>query len=127
MKGARILLVDDEAAFVKTAAKRLSRLGFVVISANDGEGALRVIGEGEDFDVVVLDIRMPMLGGLDTLAALKKRDETLPVIILTGHGTFEIAVKAMRLGAFDYLTKPCELEVLVQRIQQAVEQRRTGS
>jgi DNA-binding NtrC family response regulator len=127
MTGERILLVDDEAAFVDTAAKRLVRMGFSVSTVTDGESALRALDEHDDFDVVVLDIRMPMLSGLDTLSAIKRRDETLPVIILTGHGTFEIAVKTMKLGAFDYLTKPCELETLVRRIQQAVEQRRSSS
>jgi DNA-binding NtrC family response regulator len=122
----KILLVDDELPFVSTVAKRLSRMGFEVAVAHDGEDALRSLHDDPDIDVVVLDIRMPVMDGLQALAELKRRGSSTPVIILTGHGTVELAIKGMKLGAFDYLTKPCELETLVRRVEQAVAQRRSG-
>jgi DNA-binding NtrC family response regulator len=122
----KVLLVDDEVPFVSTVAKRLSRMGFQVEVAHDGEDALCSLQEDPDIDVVVLDIRMPVMDGLQALAELKRRGSSTPVIILTGHGTVELAIKGMKLGAFDYLTKPCELETLVRRVEQAVAQRRSG-
>ena len=127
MTTVKVLLVDDEVPFVNTVAKRLSRMGFNVTAAFDGDDALQALEEGPDFDVVVLDIRMPVMDGLQALAELKRIRRSMPVIILTGHGTVESAIKGMKLGAFDYLTKPCELETLVRRIEQAVGQRRPGS
>jgi DNA-binding NtrC family response regulator len=122
----RVLLVDDEEAFVQTVAKRLSRIGIESIVALDGEGALRALEERPGIDVVVLDIRMPVMDGLQTLARLRNRYESIPVIVLTGQGTVETAIKGMRLGAFDYLTKPCDLETLGAKIKQATRLRRSG-
>jgi DNA-binding NtrC family response regulator len=125
-KAVSVLLVDDEAPFVSTVAKRLSRMGIRVTTALDGEEALRVLAERPDIDVIVLDIRMPVMDGLQTLAELRRLCSSIPVIILTGHGTVESAIRGMKLGAFDYLTKPCELETLVKRIEQACSRRRSG-
>jgi DNA-binding NtrC family response regulator len=122
-----VLFVDDETAFVEAVARRLSRLGIAVEPALGGEDALRILGENADIDVVVLDIRMPGMDGLQTLLEVKSLYRSIPVIILTGHGTVESAIKGMKLGAFDYLTKPCELETLVRRIRQAAGQREAGS
>jgi DNA-binding NtrC family response regulator len=121
-----VLLVDDEEAFVETVAKRLSRMGIESTAAFDGEDALRALEERPGIDVVVLDIRMPTMDGLQALERLRQLHSSIPVIILTGQGTVETAIKGMRLGAFDYLTKPCELEILVAKIQQAARLRRTG-
>jgi DNA-binding NtrC family response regulator len=121
-----VLLVDDEEAFVETVAKRLSRMGIESTAAFDGEGALRALEESSSIDVVVLDIKMPMMDGLQALARLRQEHGSIPVIILTGQGTVETAIKGMRLGAFDYLTKPCELETLVDKIQQAARLQRSG-
>ena len=121
-----VLLVDDEEAFVETVAKRLSRMGIESTAAFDGEGALRALEESSGIDVVVLDIRMPVMDGLQALARLRQEHGSIPVIILTGQGTVETAIKGMRLGAFDYLTKPCELETLVDKIQQAARLQRSG-
>jgi DNA-binding NtrC family response regulator len=126
MKAVSVLLVDDEAPFVSTVAKRLSRMGIKVTAAFDGEEALRKLTESPDIDVIVLDIRMPVMDGLQTLAELRRLCSSIPVIILTGHGTVESAIRGMKLGAFDYLTKPCELETLVRRIEQACSRRRSG-
>lgn len=122
-----VLLVDDEVAFVNTVAKRLARMGISVTAAFDGDDAFRVLEENHDIDVVVLDIKMPMMDGLQALAQLKRLRSSIPVIILTGHGTVESAIRGMKLGAFDYLTKPCDLETLVSKIQLAMRQRRPGS
>jgi DNA-binding response OmpR family regulator len=121
-----VLLVDDEEAFVETVAKRLSRLGIESTVAFDGEGALRALDDNPEIDTVVLDIKMPVMDGLQALARLRKQHGSVPVIVLTGQGTVETAIKGMRLGAFDYLTKPCELETLVAKIQQATRVRRSG-
>jgi DNA-binding NtrC family response regulator len=126
MSGVKVLLVDDEVPFVSTVAKRLSRMGIEVVVAFDGEQALRSLEEDAAIDVVVLDIRMPAMDGLQALAELKRLNSRVPVIILTGHGSVESAIRGMRLGAFDYLTKPCELEALVRRIRQAIGRRRSG-
>jgi DNA-binding NtrC family response regulator len=120
-----VLLVDDEAAFVETVARRLSRAGIASTAAFDGEGALRALEEAPDIDVVVLDIRMPVMDGLQALARLRQLHGSIPVIILTGHGTVDTAIQGMKLGAFDYLTKPCELETLLTKIQQAARIRRS--
>jgi DNA-binding NtrC family response regulator len=122
----KVLLVDDEAPFVLTVAKRLARMGIEAVVAHDGESALRLLQEDPDIDVIVLDIRMPVMDGFQTLAELKRRASSTPVIILTGHGTVESAIKGMKLGAFDYLTKPCELETLVRRVEQAIARGRSG-
>jgi DNA-binding response OmpR family regulator len=121
-----VLLVDDEKAFVETVAKRLSRMGIESTAVFDGEGALRALDDNPEIDVVVLDVRMPVMDGLQALTRLRQRHGSVPVIILTGQGTVETAIRGMRLGAFDCLTKPCELETLVAKIQQAARLRRTG-
>ena len=122
-----VLFVDDETAFVAAVARRLSRLGIAVVAALGGDDALRVLAEKADIDVVVLDIRMPGMDGLQILLEIKRLHRSMPVIILTGHGTVDSAIKGMKLGAFDYLTKPCELETLVRRIRQAAGQLEAGS
>jgi DNA-binding NtrC family response regulator len=122
-----VLFVDDEVAFVEAVARRLSRLDIAVVAASGGDDAIRILAENDDIDVVVLDIRMPGMDGLQTLLEVKRLRSSMPVIILTGHGTVESAIKGMKLGAFDYLTKPCELETLVRRIRQAAGQREAAS
>jgi DNA-binding NtrC family response regulator len=114
-----ILLVDDEIPFVETMAKRLSKRGIDILSAFSGQGALQLLAAGSHVDIVVLDVKMPGMGGLETLAEIKRRYPALEVILLTGHSTVDTAVRGMRLGAFDYLTKPCELEALMEKIKDA--------
>ncbi len=120
MAQATILLIDDEVSFVKTLSKRLSKRGIDILSAYSGQDALLLLAAGKDVDIVILDVKMPGMGGLETLAAIKKQYPAIEVILLTGHSTIESAVKGMRLGAFDYLTKPCELEALMEKIEDAV-------
>jgi two-component system, OmpR family, response regulator CpxR len=114
----RVLLVDDEEQFVETLALRLEARDFAVATAFNGDQALEYV-KGKDVDVVVLDVLMPGLSGIDTLRELKKIRPLTEVIMLTGHATVETAIEGMKLGAFDYLMKPTEIEDLVEKITQA--------
>ena len=120
MSRATVLLVDDEIPFVETVNRRLSKRGIDIVTAFSGQEALGQLDNNPHIQVVVLDVKMPGMSGLETLAEIKKRHPLVEVIILTGHTTFESAIRGMRLGAYDYLTKPCELEELINKIRQAV-------
>ncbi|HBR05803.1 MAG TPA: two-component system response regulator, partial [Desulfovibrio sp.] len=98
-----VLLVDDEAPFLETLRKRLTRRGLAVETAGDGAAALAALERGVCVDVVVLDVKMPGLSGLDVLQKIKTLHPLVEVVLLTGHATLEGAVDGMRLGAFDYL------------------------
>ena len=124
MATTNVLLVDDEIPFVETMTKRLSKRGINIITALSGQEALGQLEVNSNIEIVVLDIKMPGMDGLQTLAEIRRNYPFVEVIILTGHATIASAIKGMRLGAFDYLTKPCELEELIKRIQQAVHHRR---
>ena len=114
----KVLLVDDERQFVETLAVRLEVRDFDVATAFSGEQALDYL-KAKDVDVVVLDMFMPGLSGLDTLRQIKEIRPHTEVILLTGHATVETAVEGMRLGAFDYLLKPTEIDQLVEKINKA--------
>ena len=116
---ARVLVVDDDVEIRILLSRHLRRLGYTVEEAGDGEEALALVGKVVP-DVVVTDMAMPRLDGLGLLKALQRQDPDLPVIVLTGHGSFENAIHAMREGVlFDYLLKPLPnlalLEVAVRR------------
>ncbi|MCW7753980.1 response regulator [Desulfobotulus sp. H1] len=117
----KILLVDDEEEFIVTLAERLELRGYQSTIAEDGESALAKF-DPDFFDVVVLDLMMPGIGGLDVLARLKEIRQDTPVILLTGHGSTREGMEGMRLGAFDYLMKPLHIEELVRKIDEAVPQ-----
>jgi NhaA family Na+:H+ antiporter len=114
-----ILLVDDEEAFVKAMEKRLLARKLEVLTAFSGEDALRKLDQELLVDVVVLDLKMPGLGGLETLRRIKKSHPMVEVIILTGFGNIDTAVQGMKEGAFDYLTKPCDLDELIEKVEHA--------
>jgi DNA-binding NtrC family response regulator len=114
----KLLLVDDEEPFRNTLAKRLKETGYEVAEAGTGLDALETLAEG-GIDIVVLDIQMPGMSGLETLSEIRARHIGTEVIMLTGHGDVSSAVEGMRLGAYDYLMKPCEYEYLVVKIQEA--------
>jgi DNA-binding NtrC family response regulator len=118
----RILLVDDEKAFLETLVKRLEKRGYATSAANSGEEALELL-EPESPDVVVLDVKMPGLDGLGTLKAIKRKLPLVEVIMLTGHASVEAAIEGMEQGAFDYLMKPLELEDLLNKIQDAYQKK----
>jgi DNA-binding response OmpR family regulator len=118
-----ILLIDDEAHFVAATAKRLRRRGFTVLEAGSGPEGLRLL-ERETVDAVVLDVGMPDMDGIQVLRELKMRFPQVQVLMLTGHGNMEVAISGMAMGAFDYLMKPVELDVLVGKIREACARRK---
>ena len=113
-----VLLVDDEVPFVETMTKRLSKRQLVVLPAYSGREALEKLGKNA-VDVVILDVKMPGMDGIETLREIKKAHPLVEVIMLTGHATVETAVEGMRLGAFDYLMKPCEIDELLVKVDEA--------
>jgi len=108
MQHAKVLLVDDEKPYINTMLKRLSKRGLKVISAYDGLEALETLEKDRTVDVVILDIKMPLV----------------EVIMLTGHATVETGIEGMKMGACDYLMKPCDTEELVAKVQEAVARKR---
>lgn len=117
-KDIKVLLVDDEVEFVNTLAQRLKIRGLLVDTVYDGEQALSSIKKIEP-DVIVLDLKMPGLHGIEVLKELKKRSPQIQVIILTGHGTEKDEEEAKRLGGFDFLRKPADTDLLVAKIKEA--------
>jgi len=114
----RVLLVDDEEEFVKTLSERLQMRDVDSETAFDGEQAIESVSEQEP-DVLVLDLKMPGIHGLEVLRWIKRFHPSIQVIILTGHGTEQDEEKARELGAFDYLKKPVETENLMKKIRTA--------
>jgi DNA-binding NtrC family response regulator len=114
----RLLLVDDETGFANVLSKRISRRNIEVTTACSGSEAIQAL-RGREFDVVVLDLKMEDMNGLEVLKILRIMDPKLAVIMLTGHGSAEAAHEGLKLGAYDYLTKPCELEELLKKIKEA--------
>ncbi len=114
----RLLLVDDEEGYVKVLAKRMTRRNMEVATALSGSEAIQRLRK-QDFDVAILDLKMEDMDGIEVLRVFKKMVPDLPVIMLTGHGTEKAAREGLEMGAFDYLTKPCDLEELVEKIRAA--------
>ena len=114
----KVLLVDDAQDFVNYMKKRLIARGFEIWTAFNGQDGLEIV-ENETLDVVVLDVLMPGIDGLETLQKIKKIKPDLQVIMLTGHGTVETTAEGMKLGASDFLLKPCDFETLLESIQTA--------
>ena len=114
----RVLLVDDEKDFVEMLGLRLEEAGENVTPAHSGQECLQVLEEKE-IDVVILDILMPGMDGIATLKEIKRRFPLVEVIMLTGHGTTESAVKGLKLGAFDYLLKPAHFGELTAKLESA--------
>lgn len=114
----RLLMVDDEQEFLQAVEPGLARRGFDVTLAGDGIRALELL-EQRSFDVVVLDVKMPGIDGVDTFREIKKRAPGMPVILLTGHGNIADAFETSREGVHEYLTKPCDVEKLAEVVRQA--------
>jgi two-component system, NtrC family, nitrogen regulation response regulator NtrX len=121
-----ILVVDDEAGVRSSLAAILGDEGYAVTSADSGEAGLAAL-EGRRFDLVLLDVWLPGLDGLEVLRRIRERDSELPVVVISGHGTIETAVKAVRLGAQDFVEKPLSLEKTVLAVRNALRQRRLES
>jgi DNA-binding NtrC family response regulator len=121
----RVLLVDDEAPFVEALAKRLAKRELDVSIALSGQEALEKLEANLHLDVVILDVKMPGIDGIDVLKAIKQKYPLLEVIMLTGHATVESAIEGMKIGALDYLMKPCDLDVLMAKVREAKNKKRT--
>jgi len=123
---ASVLVVDDEVAFAETLAKRLAKRGCRVDLAYSGQEALEKLGGGGPTTTVgvILEVKMPGMDGLGALARIKEEHPLIEVIMLTGHATVESAIEGMKQGAFDYLMKPCDLEILVEKLNLAAEKKR---
>jgi two-component system OmpR family response regulator len=122
MEEFKILVVDDEEDFRETIVKRLQKRKMTARGAESGQKALELI-ESQPFDVVVLDVKMPGLDGIDTLREIKKRKPLIEVILLTGHASMESGIEGMKLGAYDYVMKPANLEELIEKMRQAYEKK----
>jgi DNA-binding NtrC family response regulator len=114
----RVLLVDDETDFLETLVKRLAKRNLAVSGVESGESALAAL-EATPVDVVVLDVRLPGIDGVETLRRIKQTSPLIEVILLTGHANMEVAVQGMELGAFDYLIKPVDIDELLYKMQDA--------
>ncbi|WP_027174510.1 response regulator [Desulfovibrio aminophilus] len=123
MTMAKVLLIDDESGFLEVLSKRLETRNLSIVTALSGEAGLKALGKDHALDVVILDVKMPGLDGIQTLQMIKKDFPLAEVIMLTGHATVETAIEGMKLGAFDYLMKPCDIDLLVQKVQEAKEKK----
>ena len=119
MDDIRVLIVDDEEELAKTIAERLEIRGIQSQTISESNKALDLI-KAQSPDVVVLDLMMPGTGGLGILKQIKLLERNIPVILLTGYGSNEMTIEGMNLGAFDYVLKPCNLDDLITKIQEAV-------
>ena len=118
----KLLFVDDDKTFSKVMKKELTRMGYSVVCADCGEKAIDTFKK-RNFEVIILDIKMPGIGGLNTLKRVKEIDPEVEVIMLTGRATIESAVESMKIGAYDYITKPCRLSELDILLKKAYEKR----
>jgi DNA-binding NtrC family response regulator len=118
----RVLLVDDEKEFVQVVAERLTARDFDVTVSFSGEDAIAKLKE-YNFDVAILDILMPGMNGIDALREIKRIKPLTEVILLTGHAAVDTAIDGMKLGAYDYLIKPCEFADLMDKIKKAYERK----
>jgi DNA-binding response OmpR family regulator len=123
-----ILIVDDERDFVEMLSLRLSDVGHKIWAAYSGQEALSILAEtaGDalpEIDVVILDIKMPGMDGIETLKQIKARHPVVEVILLTGHGAVETSVRGLKAGAFDYLLKPADFDELITKMEAARKQK----
>ena len=120
--GANVLLIDDEEQFLEVLGERLETRGLKVNTVTSGEDALTLIDD-ENYDAIILDLAMPGIDGIETLKLLKEKNPELEIIMLTGHATVQKGIEAMKLGAEDFLEKPVDLSVLLERISEAKNKR----
>jgi len=118
----KVLLVDDEEGYASILSKRLAKRNFEVTTALSGSQGIQEV-RSKDYDVVILDLKMEDMDGIEVLKIFKKLLPGMEVIMLTGHGSERAAREGVNFGAYDYLTKPCELEDLVEKIREAYEKR----
>jgi len=122
MQNMKLMLVDDETRFLATTKKLLTKKGYDVLTADGGAQALSVLAS-KTVHVIILDVKMPGMDGLETLRAIKKDFPLVEVIMLTGHGTVESAVEGLKSGATDFLNKPADIDELLVKAEEAYDKR----
>lgn len=122
MEDFRVLVVDDEDDFRETLVNRLQKRNLDVTGAESGEKALELIAKYL-YDVIILDVKMPGIDGIETLREIKNMKPLIEVIMLTGHASVESGIEGMKLGAFDYIMKPANIDKLVEKMHQAYEKK----
>jgi len=118
----KLLVVDDEKQFLETISKRLSMRDFDVTPVSSGEGAIEAARK-QEFEIALVDLKMPGMGGEEVLEILKREHKFMEVIILTGYGTIDSAIRCTKAGVYNYLEKPCELETLLNVLREAYQRR----
>jgi DNA-binding NtrC family response regulator len=124
MSIANVLLVDDEVEFVETFSERLVLRNLEISKAFSGEEALQVLDENKNIEVVILDVKMPGMDGIETLAEIKRKNPLVEVMMLSGHADVTSAIEGMKQGAFDYLMKPVEMDQIITKVTEAATKKR---
>ena len=124
MKAPFIMLVDDEVPFVETMVKRLAKRNIETTTAFSGEEGLEKLKTHQNLDVIVLDVKMPGMDGIETLKGIRMLSALTEVILLTGIASIESGIQGMKLGAYDFLMKPCDIEELVSKVKDAAKKKR---
>ena len=124
MSIANVLLVDDEVSFVESFGERLELRDFEISKAFSGEEALKVLEENKNIEVVILDVKMPGMDGIETLAEIKRKNPLVEVMMLSGHADVESAIEGMKQGAYDYLMKPIEIDQIITKVAAAAAKKR---
>lgn len=124
MSIANVLLVDDETEFVETFSERLELRDLIISKAFSGAEALQALEKNHAVEAVILDVKMPGMDGIETLAEIKKKYPLVEVIMLSGHADVESAIDGMKQGAFDYLMKPCDMDQIIAKVTEAVAKKR---
>lgn len=126
MERLRILIVDDEEDLVATMAERMALRDVQAEAVTSGLDALQCMNE-QEFDALVLDVKMPGIDGLQLMAEIRRKHPDLPIVMLTGHGSASDAERAIRQGAFDYLMKPVDIDILIEKLRAAARGSRAES
>ena len=124
MSIANVLLVDDEVAFVDTFAERLELRNFEISKAFSGPEALQILEQNKNIEVVILDVKMPGMDGIETLADIKRKNPLVEVMMLSGHADVDSAIEGMKQGAFDYLMKPVDMDQIIAKVSAAAAKKR---
>jgi DNA-binding NtrC family response regulator len=124
MSIANVLLVDDEVSFVETFSERLELRDFEISKAFSGEEALQVLDENKNVEVVILDVKMPGMDGIEALTEIKRKYPLVEVMMLSGHADVASAIDGMKQGAFDYLMKPVDMDQIITKVTEAVKNKR---
>ena len=124
MSIANVLLVDDEVSFVETFSERLELRDFEISKAFSGEEALEVLDENKNIEIVILDVKMPGMDGIETLTVIKRKYPLVEVMMLSGHADVTSAIDGMKQGAFDYLMKPVDMDQIITKVTEAVAKKR---